>query len=284
VSLARVVCAGAADRRGWLVVLVGAALVLAVQVAAPVGMPLYDGVVVQEPYRYLHPTGDQPGSPTSGTDTEQVTEAASPILVVNTLENPPQAQLIAQAGAFVLPTGATSLLGSVAAIEPPPPPADGTIAGNVYRFTVTDQAGNPVPLTTCEGCRSLILRGTDASLEGTIGRYADGAWIAVKTTPANLVGFQVNPTVLGDYAVIVGGQSEPVDGGTGGGLSPTVVGGVIVVLLAAGLVLFFVFVRQLPASGVPPSRRGSRDGPPTRIPSKRKPPRRPPPPPGRSNR
>jgi hypothetical protein len=284
VSLARVACAGAADRRGWLVVLAGAALVLAVQVAAPVGMPLYDGVVVQEPYRYLHPTAGHPGSPTSGTDTEQVTEATSPILVVNTLENPPQAQLIAQAGAFELSPGTTSLQASVTPIEPPPAPAGGTIAGNVYRFVVTDEADNPVKLTTCEGCRSLILRGIDASLEGTIERYADGAWIAVKTTPANLVGFQVNPDVLGDYAVIVGGQSQPVDGGASLGLDPIVIviGALIVLLVAASLFLFFK-VRQAPASGVPPSRGGSRDGPRTRIPSKRKPPR-PPPPPGRSNR
>ena len=66
-TLVRRLLATSTDRRrGWLAVLAGAVLVLAIQVAAPVGVPLYDGVVVQEPYRYLHPTGDHVGSPTSG--------------------------------------------------------------------------------------------------------------------------------------------------------------------------------------------------------------------------
>ncbi|MEO8273677.1 MAG: hypothetical protein ABI620_06400 [Chloroflexota bacterium] len=285
---ARLAGSGATERRrGWLAVLAGAALVLAVQVAAPVGVPLYDGVVVQEPYRYLHPTGDHAGSPTSGTDTEVVSGSTSPILVVSTLENPPQAQLIAQAGAFALPDGATSLLASVTPVEPPAPPTGMSIAGNVYRFTVTDQAGNAVALTPCEGCRSLILRGTDPTLDATMKRYADGAWSDLETTPANLVGFQVEPTVLGDFALLVAGGTAPIDGGNGGGafgLSPIVLigGGAVILLIVAGLFLF-LRVRQAPASEAPPSRGASRDGPPARIPSKRKPPRRPPPPPGRSN-
>jgi hypothetical protein len=246
-------------------------------------VPLYDGVVVQEPYRFLHPTGDQAGSPTTGSDTELVEGATSPILVVNTTENPPQAQLIAQDGAFEVTGGVTKLLASVAAIEPPAPPTGGTIAGNVYRFSVTDQAGNPVGLTTCDGCRSLILRAPDPSIEATVKRYANGAWIDVPTDNANLVGFQVNPTVLGDYAVIEAGPGATASHGTGegqfglDGSSPVVLigGGVLVLLLVAGLFLL-LRVRQAPAEA--PSSKG-------RIPSKRKPPRRPPPPPpaARSN-
>lgn len=274
------------DRRvGWLAVIAGAALVLAVQVAAPVGVPLYDGVSVQEPYRYLHPTGDHPGSPTSGTSTEPVTGSTSPILVVSTLENPPQAQLIAQAGAFRLPAGATSLLATVTPIEPPAPPTSGTIAGNVYRFSVTDQAGNPVALTQCEGCRSLILRGIDPTLNGTIKRFADGAWTDLPTTPANLVGFQVEPTVLGDFAVFAAGGAGPGGPDDGGGLSPILLigGGGALLLVAAGVFLF-LRVKQAPAPDTEPARGGTRHGPSTRIPSKRKSPRRPPPPAGRSNR
>ena len=269
------------DRRlGWLAVLGGATLALAVQVGAPVGVPLYDGVVVQEPYRYLHPTGDQVGTPTAGSDKEVVDGPTSPILVVSTMENPPQAQLIAQVGAFGMPTGTTSLLASVTAIEPPPAPAGGTIAGNVYRFSVTDQAGTPVTLKPCDGCRSIVMRAPDPAIEATIKRYVNGAWADVDTIHANLVGFQINPTELGDYAVIettLPGSDGPGTG-DGGGLSPIVLigGGAIVLLVVAGLFLF-LRVRQAPADA--PSSAG-------RIPSKRKPPRRPPPPPppGRSGR
>lgn len=278
----------AADRRGgWLAVIAGAGLVLAIQIAAPIGVPLYDGVVVQEPYRYLHPTGDQVGSPTSGSDTEPVSGTKSPILVISTTESPAQVQFIALEGAFEMPAGTTSLLGSITPIEPPAPPTGGTIAGNAYRVTVTDQAGNPVGFPTCDACRSLIIRAPDATVDGTIKRYADGAWTDLDTTPANLVGFQVEPTVLGDFALIVAGKPTPSDGGTGGqsGLSPIVVAGaavVVVLLLIAGLFLFFR-VRQAPAPSVAPGRGASRGEAPRRIPSKRKPPRRPPPPPGRSN-
>ena len=258
-------------------VLGGALIALAVQVAAPVSLPLYDGVVVQEPYRFLHPTGDQAGSPTTGSDTELVEGGTSPILVVNTTENPPQAQLIAQDGAFQVSAGVTKLLASITPIEPPAAPAGGTIAGNVYRFSVTDQAGNPVALTTCDGCRSLILRAPDPTIEATVKRYADGAWSDVPTENANLVGFQVNPTVLGDYAVVKttpgasSSQGSEPSPPSSDGSSPLVLigGGVLALLLIAGLFLL-LRVRQAPRE--PPSARG-------RIPSKRKPPRRPPPPP-----
>lgn len=278
---------GSDRRRGWLAVAAGTVLVLAIQIAAPVRVPLYDGVVVQEPYRYLHPIGDQAGDPTSGSDTEPVVGGAAPILVVSTSENPAQAQLIAQLGAFELHVGANSLMGIVQPIEPPPAPAGGIIIGNVYAFTVADQAGNAVAPATCDGCRSLILRAPDANVDATIKRYANGAWTDLKTTPANLVGFQVEPTLLGDFALIAVGDggtpTGPADTGSGGGLSPIVIvgGAVLALLLAVGLFLF-VRVRQASAGAAPG--RGSRDGPTNRIPSKRKPPRRPPPPPGRSNR
>ncbi|HUG30994.1 MAG TPA: hypothetical protein VMQ65_10835, partial [Candidatus Limnocylindria bacterium] len=111
------------DRRiGWLASLAGGALALAVQVAAPVGVPLYDGVVVQEPYRYLHPTGEQAGSPASFSSTPAVSGSVSPNVIAATTESPPQAQLIAQEGAFVLSASATGLQVSVAPIEAPPPP------------------------------------------------------------------------------------------------------------------------------------------------------------------
>ena len=275
-TLPRHIDRAAADRRrGWRAVIGGAALVLAIQVAAPVGVPLYDGVVVEEPYRYLQPTGDHPGDPTSGTDTEQVSGNVSPILVVSTLENPPQAQLIAQDGAFDMPAGTTMLLAAVDPIEPPAPPTGMTLVGNAYRFSVTDQRGDPVALTTCQDCRSLILRAPDPTITATVKQFANGAWVDLPTTPANLVGFQVEPTTLGDFALFVAAGSEPVDGGDGGGISPILLVGVggAVLLVLAGAFLFFR-VRQAPAPTAPS----------TSIPSKRKPPRRPPPPPGRSRR
>lgn len=113
---------GPSDRRlGWVAVLAGGLLTLAVQVAAPVGVPLFDGVVVQEPYRFLHPTGDQAGSPGSFSESTDI-EDVVPFIAAKTTENPPEAQLIALDDAFELTAGATSLEVSIAPIEAPAPP------------------------------------------------------------------------------------------------------------------------------------------------------------------
>jgi hypothetical protein len=270
---------------GWLAVAAGAVLVLAVQVLAPVGVPLYDGVAVQEPYRFLHPSGDQPGSPSSFSATVQVTGPDSPQVTAPTTESPPQAQLIALPGAFTLPAGATSLSVSVTPVEAPPVPAGGEIAGNVYRFTIVDQAGAPVVINACEGCISLVMRAPE-SLTGAarLQRFADGAWTDIETVHAGILGmYATNPTALGDYAVVTGGDGGPGTPGPGepgvddpserglGIESYIVAGGAVVIL-----VLFFVAAlvlrrRPSPLPEAPRSRA---------VPSKRK---RPPRPPDRSD-
>jgi len=258
----------ATDRRaGWLVVAAGALVVLAVQAWRPVGVPLYDGVVVQEPYRFLHPTGDQAGSPTTYSGTKPISSDRSPIFAAATTENPPQAQLIAQSGAFTLTPGATSLQVSITVVEPPAPPADGTIAGNVYRFSVTDQAGSPLDARQCSACLSLLLRAPDGTGEAAIRRYENGAWQPVETVHAGIVDlFQTNPTAMGDYAVIQVNDTGEV-GGTILGLDTAVAigGGAVIVLLVIGVIVF-LRIKQAPPEPEPAPR--------SRIPSKRKGPRR----------
>jgi hypothetical protein len=250
------------DRRlGWIMLGVGVLAVIAAQAGRPVGVPLYDGVVVQEPYRFLHPTADQAGSPTSFDATPNVESGLSPTIAAATTENPPQAQLIAQRGAFDLTAGATAVHVTITPVEAPPPPSGGMIAGNVYRFSVTDQAGAPLSVHTCDGCLSLSLRAPDGTGEAALQRYADGKWHDVDTNHAGILNaFQTNATEMGDYAVIEVTAEEP-------GLDPLVVGGLIIVgvLLVLGAFLLF---RVRPGGSPPPP------GPRTRIPSKRTAPRR----------
>lgn len=255
------------DRRvGWLAALAGGALALAAQVAAPGGVPLYDGVHIAEPYRYLHPSGDQAGSPTSASSTPTIGDGASPVVVAATGENPPQAQLIAQRGAFELTAGAVSLRVSITPVEGPPPPPGSSISGNVYRFSVTDEAGAPQVIAACDGCISLVLRGPDPHAEASIKRVVNGAWVDVETVRATATGlFQANPTVLGDYAVVEVVAPAP-------GPDPVLlVGGAVALVLLAGIAYLVFGVRPVPA---PPTRAPSA---PVRLPSKRKGPRRPPP-------
>jgi hypothetical protein len=271
---------GAFDRRlGWALVLVGAVLALAIQVAGPVGVPLYDGVVVQEPYRFLHPANaDQAGDPTRYEETKVVGGDVSPQFAAATGEQPPQAQLIALGNAFQLTAGATDLRIVVEPVDPPAPPASGSIAGNAYRFVVADQAGNPITPKACEGCLSMVLRAPDGTGEATLMRYSNEGWTKVETIHAGTTGlYQTNPTALGIYAVVTTGSGG--GGGSGGqlGLDPIVIvlGGAVVVLVLA-VAGYLAWRRRGGDAGTDPA-----PIPSNRVPTKRKRPRGPS---GRSDR
>ena len=258
-------------RLGVLLILGGSALALAIQVAAPVVVPLYDGVPISEPYRFLHPTGDQVGGPTSSSETEQIAEGFSPVIVAATTEIPPQAQLIAQRDAFVLTAGATSIVATITPIDPPAQPTTGPILGNAYRFSVADQSGTALRIKPCNGCVSIALRAPDGGPPATVMRLEDGGWVAVDTRHGGSVAlYQTNPVATGIYAVVATGPA-------GGGID------MVVLLAGAGIALIFLafigllFLRARPTPL--PAARFPRDGsaPPTgRLPSKRRGSKRPP--------
>jgi hypothetical protein len=247
------------SRAGWLLVLGGSVLALALQALTPVGVPLYDGVVVQEPYRFLHPTGDQATSPGSFSETVSVENGGSPVIVAPTTEQPPQAQLIAQRDAFLIPGGVTSIKVSVTPVDPQGTlPAGSTIAGNVYRFAVTDQADRRLAPKPCNGCRSLVLRAPDGTENAAIMRFADGAWQSVQTIHAGTVAmYQANPTVLGDYAVVA--RAGGVGDATGEDVMLLVLGGGAALLFAAFIGLMFLRARPTPLAPSRPGR-GLREG------------------------
>src|SRR4029077_11345240 len=65
-------------RHGILAIGVGLLAVTCAQLAYPVATPIFDGVVVAEPYRYLAPPSGGAGSPTSADKIVPVVDAASP--------------------------------------------------------------------------------------------------------------------------------------------------------------------------------------------------------------
>lgn len=273
---------GPSDRAiGWLAILAGAVIAFGLQVLAPVGVPLYDGVAVQEPYRYLHPTGDQPGTPSSFSSSPAVAGGTSPQVVAATTEVPPQAQLVVLPDGLVLTPGATALRVSIAPVDPPAGPAAGQIAGNVYRFSVTDQSGTPLAIKPCEGCISLVMRAPEDIVgEARLQRHAEGIWSDVETVHAGIVGmYSTNPTVLGDYAIVTGTGpgsvpgADPIDARLL--VLAVAVGGVVVILgvaAVAGLIARRRRAAAAPAPVAPSPEHRSRA-----VPSKRKRPNRPPP-------
>ena len=190
-------------RATLLSLLAGLGVIVGAQLVAPIGSPpLYDGVVVQDPYRYLAPGPGQLGSPTAFTASWAVSGASSPQFVGATTENPPQAQLIAQPGAFVLPSGTTALTVSIEAVAAPAPPSTGPIAGNVYRFSVLDQTGAAVAINPSTR-PTLLLRAPGGVADAVIARFSDGAWQELPTEPSGQGGIAIsNVSALGDFALI----------------------------------------------------------------------------------
>lgn len=182
-------------RLGLLTLAAGAGLVVAAQLLAPLhAPPLYDGVVVAEPYRYLSPTGGQAGNPTSASVVKPLENGKSPALSAATAESPPQAQVIAPPEAFAAPPGATELHISITPIAPSPPDS---IVGNAYRFAVTDQVSNPVPLAS--GVQpTVVLRAPDEAYDVKLVDLVGDAWHDLATQSGGQPGeYLANVDALG---------------------------------------------------------------------------------------
>lgn len=256
------------ERRSALLVLaIGGTLALLAQLAAPVAVPLYDGVVVQDPYRFLTPASGQAGSPTSYTSEPGVDTGGSRAFVAATTENPPQAQLIALGGVFTIPSGVTTLKVSIEPVAPQSAPAAGSIAGNVYRLAVTDGSG--AALAIAAGSQvTLTLRAPDGVTDASIGRLTATGWELLPTDHGGgFALFSTNPTELGDFALMAGAGS--------GGLPivPLALLGIALAAIVAGVVAVLVMrgrrarrAREAADAAAArariPSRRASRQRPP----------------------
>ncbi len=195
-------------RRSALLALVaGLALAAWAQWSGPLAHPpVYDGVAVVDPYRYLAPAAGQPGHPGDAAATLRVSRGHVSLAAVSTPESPPQAQIFAPNDAFALPVGSTEVRISIRPVSPPGMPIAGHIAGNVYRFTVTNQAG--VPLRALAKAQvSLILRAPQGANDVRIERWDGHAWAATRSSRETLSMFLVIVTDFGDYAAIVPGSA-----------------------------------------------------------------------------
>ena len=91
--------------------------------------------------------------------------------------------------------------------------AEGHISGNVYRFSVVNQAGADVSLlpgTTI----TIVVRAPNNVANGTIIHFNGTGWERVPTDNGGLVDlYATNATELGDYAVLVTGAQTPEPSG-----------------------------------------------------------------------
>jgi hypothetical protein len=181
----------------------GLAIIVAAQRLAPIaGPPLYDGVIVEDPYRWLSPPAGYPGGAQGASASGAVQGTQSPNMGVETAEQPPRAQVFAGQGYLVMPARTTTINVSVEPVQPAAQPGDGAIAGNVYRFSLTNQSGGAITGDPTGGV-TIVLRGPANLPTATIERFSGSAWAPLQTDPAGSPNmFTAVVTEFGDFALV----------------------------------------------------------------------------------
>jgi hypothetical protein len=238
-----------ARRGGPLTLLVAVLLLVAAWSVSVVRLPLYDGIQLPaQPYRYLHPPPGvkNPGPPRSASQTFNVANGKWVYQIVNTPERPPQAGIILDDGAVVVPPGAKRITIRIQPVVPTTPPPDGEVDGNVYRITAVADNGRPVNLLKVkpgkQGKTTVNLRATRLHGRQVVEQYANGRWIHLQTGQyIGIALFGGGATSFGDFALVIPGPvSHPAP------LNPYIPFLVIaaLVLAVAGLVPVVLHVVQ----------------------------------------
>ena len=222
--------------------------------------PLFDGVFNEEPYRYVDPPPGLTGDPTAISEGYPVTNGAVALIALATTEVPPQAQVIAEADAFAVSAGTTSLMVS---IQPESAP-DAAVQGNLYRFQAIDQSGAPLQIRP-GSVVTIVLRAPQANARAQIARRDGSAWTRLATDNGGLPDLlSANVDQLGEFAVLLPPGSSPSPspspapsaapgGGTGGGM-PTWL--LVAFVIAAGAVgLLWGRLADAASRRGPPSRK-----------------------------
>ena len=181
----------------------GLAIVLVAQRLDPIaGPPLYDGVIVEDEYKWLSPPPGYPGGAQPASASGAVQGGQNPNLSVGTPEQPPQAQVFAGQGFLVMPPGTATINVSIQPVPPAAQPTDGVIAGNVYRIALTTENGAALSGETSGGV-TVVLRGPRGLPAATIERLAGGSWAPLQTDPAGVPHmFTAVVTDFGDFALV----------------------------------------------------------------------------------
>lgn len=197
------------ERDGLRALAVGLLMMGTAQLVRPVEVPLFDGVVVVDPYRYLSPPPGGDGSPTSARATLPIEAGKSPSFAVYTSEMPPQAELLAKGGELVVGPGSTSMTLTIDPIPPPASSSPGAIAGNVYRVKIVDQSGAALAIGPGQTITLAVRGPAGISVHAVIARFDAGAWQQLATGPSGLQDlFISNVDGFGDFALL--GEVIPV--------------------------------------------------------------------------
>jgi len=217
-------------RPGLAVVGAGILAIALAQWLAPLGAPpLYDGVTTVAPYLWLLPPAGSAGGAMGAEGTAGVDNGKNRLIAIATPELQPQAQLFATPGTFSLPKGTTSIKLSIVPILPETLPADGHIEGNVYRISVTNQAGTAL-VAPASAEVTVGLRGPYTTANQVIAVNDGSGWRDLKTDNAGFAAsYLAVVTGGGEYAMVAPGTGSPYPtatpvGGPAAGSAPASAG------------------------------------------------------------
>jgi hypothetical protein len=206
--------------------------------------PIYDGQCIADPYETL---GSSPAPKPASTT--YPASSSFPAANVTTSETPPQAQILAEAGTFDNSTPVT------VSITPVPPPAvkppNGTIEGNVYRFSAVNAAGTELEPVSPSLAVFILLRGLTSFPEPTIDRFNGTSWMPITTLNSGCGNtFEVTSPLMGEFAAVKPGGGSATPPPSGGGIpAGAIIGALAVLLIIAVVVLFSLDRRRGAARG-----------------------------------
>lgn len=187
-------------RTGWLALLVGVALVAGLHAGRLGGIPIYDGLVLPQNYRYVSPppnlrSSNQP--PLSGEASFSIQNGQVVGGGVQTGDN--QVLVFFGVGGLKASPGAQSVRVQVEPVtDPPSRPPGAEIRGNVYRITAVElPSGAPVGVAEQYHITMAFPPGPFQEFQV----YDGTEWHAVKTNRVS--GYQfagANLTILGEVA------------------------------------------------------------------------------------
>ncbi len=154
-----------------------------------------------------------------------------------------------EAGTFKSSTPLTMSITPIPAPDVKPP--NGTIQGNVYRFSVLTPSGSELEPATPALAATIILRGTTSipsADDRAVQRHVVDALPTLNAGCGNT--FEATSTVLGDFAAVAAGPAAAPQPSTAAGGFPglAIIGGLLLVLIVAVIALFTLDVAGEPRS------------------------------------
>ena len=197
-----------ADRRlGLAVAGLGVILIGLSQLIAPLTQPpLYDGVTVNLPYIWLVPPAGAKGGAAGKSGTAGVDNGLNRLIAVATPETDTQAQLLATSGALTLPAGTTSIKFSIKPVLPATLPPEGHIDGNVYRISVTNQAGTALS-APASALVTVVMRSPHSDIDRTMWVDTAQGWQRLKSQDQGPGTYLAVVTQFGDFAMVAPGPA-----------------------------------------------------------------------------